>query len=67
MSTFPYTVIAVTPSQMRATRHGISRTQGGQEIARFDAQYPDTPIYMAIEQMKDQCPNCTVEITGIPA
>jgi len=66
MSSFNYTVIARRPSQMVVSRHGISRSQGGQEVARQNYQYPDTPVYLALEMERDEHPDCDLDVVGLP-
>lgn len=61
-----FRVIARQASQMRVSRHGISRSQGGNilEVARY--QWPDTEVQQALESMRESWPKADLEINGLP-
>ena len=57
-----YKVVARVGSQMRVDRHGIHRTQGGAFLGESVYQWPDQPVYNALDQMKEEYPGAVLEI-----
>lgn len=66
MKSFTYSVRAVSAPASRWSRHGSSKAEGGQFIAENWYQWPDIPVYMALEMERDEHPGAVLEVNGLP-
>ncbi len=58
---YPFKVIAITQSRFAVTRHSISTSKGGEFVASESFTWPETPVWMAEEMMRERFPKCDVQ------
>ncbi len=62
---FPFKIVIVTPSRFSVTRHGISTSSGGDFVASEKFMWPETPVWMAEDMMRERFPKFDIQ-TQLP-